>query len=269
MNPILLSSFRDRLNTLLESEDKTLETTQRVFYEYLAFIDSFRGLSKTEIAEILKTFSPQLPEFRRTSQNVEMELERLYARSILTKQSALTGYLTERYEKIVAAEFALFDRFLGVQENRRILFCGGGPVPISPILMALRDPKAQVTVIDQDAESCELADSILRLHPHLKNITVLPPVAVEDVQDMNQFDAVVLAAMIGSTQEQKLKTYTKIAEMIPAGKYLFTRSANPEGMSLFQYDQFPFDQLSGLFERVVFQPVSPDVTVHTVVLRRK
>jgi len=269
MNPILLSSFLDRLNTLLQSEDRTLETTQRVFYEYVSLIDSFRELPKAEIAEILKTFSPHLPEFRRTSQNVEMELERLYARSILAKQSNLTGYLTERFEKIVAAEFALFDRFLGVQENRRILFCGGGPVPISPVLMALKDRNAQVTVIDQDAESCELTESILRLHPHLQNITVLPPVSVGDVQDMNQFDAIVLAAMIGSTQSQKVEIYTKIAGMIPAGKYLFTRSASPEGMSLFQYDQFPFDQLSGLYEKVVFQPVSSDVTVHTVVLRRK
>ena len=86
---------------------------------------------------------------------------------------------------------------------------------------------------------------------------------------MNQFDAIVLAAMIGSTQAQKVEIYTKIAGMIHTGKYLFTRSANPEGMSLFQYDQFPFDQLSSLYEQVVFQPVSPDVTVHTVVLRRK
>ena len=121
MNPILLPSFLDQLNTLLHSEDRTLETTQRVFYAYISCIDSCRELPKAEIAEILKTFSPHLPEFRRTSQNVEMELERLYAQSILAKRSTLTGYLTERFEKIVAAELALFERFLGVQESRRIL----------------------------------------------------------------------------------------------------------------------------------------------------
>jgi nicotianamine synthase len=110
----------------------------------------------------------------------------------------------------------------------RICFLGGGPLPLTALLMH-RELGAAVDVIDNDPEAAELALRVLnRVAPGSGLCVKLADATRAD--DMANIlagcDVVVVAALVGHTRDQKRAVLRAVGRALDPGAYLVVRSAH-------------------------------------------
>ncbi len=108
-----------------------------------------------------------------------------------------------------------------------ICFLGGGPLPVSALLLH-RELGAAVDVVDNDPHAADLARRLLdRLAPG-PDLRVAQGDATS-AEDMAQLlagcDVVVVAALVGHTREQKRAVLRAVGRALDPGAYLVLRSA--------------------------------------------
>jgi nicotianamine synthase len=114
------------------------------------------------------------------------------------------------------------------QVARRVCFIGGGPLPLSAMLLC-RHLTAQVTVVDRDIEAVELSRRLVdRLVPAERISVVLADAA--SASDMARAvagcDVVVVAALVGTTRAQKRAALRAIGTSVEPGTHVVVRSAD-------------------------------------------
>jgi nicotianamine synthase len=114
------------------------------------------------------------------------------------------------------------------QAARRVCFIGGGPLPLSAMLLC-RHLTAQVTVVDRDIEAVELSRRLVdRLVPAERISVVLADAA--SASDMARAvagcDVVVVAALVGTTRAQKRAALRAIGTSVEPGTHVVVRSAD-------------------------------------------
>jgi nicotianamine synthase len=114
------------------------------------------------------------------------------------------------------------------ESTRGVCFIGGGPLPLSAVLLcgALAAP---VTVVDRDIAAVELSRRLVgRLGP-ADRISVVRADAAS-ASDMTRVvagcDVVVIAALVGTTRAEKRAVFDAIGASVRPGTYVVIRSAD-------------------------------------------
>jgi nicotianamine synthase len=153
----------------------------------------------------------------------------------------------------------------------RVCFLGGGPLPVSALLMH-RELGAAVDVVDNQPQAADLARQLLnRLAPG-PGLRVTQADATS-AQDMAQIlagcDVVVVAALVGHTRIQKRAVLHAVGRALDPGAYLVLRSAHGLRSLLYAVVE-PGDvtEAAGCVPQVLVHPLG-DVVNSVLVARRR
>lgn len=213
----------------------------------------------------IRTLTPRL---RQLCGQAEYLLERHWARSIVAANNphdrlAAFPYL-RNYEQLTELELHMLAG-LGCDLSglNRICFIGGGPLPLSALLLGQR-LHAVVDVVDRDREATALARDVsgrLGLSERLRTWTIdaLDALAVSDC------DVVILAALVGAGQEDKRRILAGLGARMRPGSLLVARSAH--GLRTLLYPTIDIADLQGFTPLALAHPFT-DVVNSVLVARR-
>ena len=167
-----------------------------------------------------------IPGLRRLCAAGESELERSWTRQIIGSrdpQEELRDFpYFGNYEQLARLEH---HAVLGVtgRRPRRVLFVGGGPLPLTSLLLASEHGHTEIDSIDVDPEAIHLA---VRLADVLQVDAVRFRCAdVLDCTDIAGYDMVCLAAMVGPQPGEKIRVIEHLYQHMRPGALLLARSA--------------------------------------------
>jgi len=153
----------------------------------------------------------------------------------------------------------------------RVCFLGGGPLPLSALLMH-RELSAVVDVVDNEPQAADLARRLLgRLAPGPGlRVTQADAMSAADMaQLLAGCDVVVVAALVGHTRMQKRAVLHAVGRALDPGAYLVLRSAHGLRSLLYPVVE-PGDvtEAAGCVPQMLVHPLS-DVLNSVLVARRR
>lgn len=153
----------------------------------------------------------------------------------------------------------------------RVCFLGGGPLPVSALLMH-RELGAAVDVVDNEPQAADLARRLLnRLAPSPGlHVAQADATSAEDMaQLLAGCDLVVVAALVGHTREQKRAVLRAVGRALDPGAYLVVRSAHGLRSLLYAVvEPGEVAEAAGCVPQVLVHPLS-DVVNSVLVARRR
>ncbi|BCJ50391.1 hypothetical protein Asp14428_18660 [Actinoplanes sp. NBRC 14428] len=202
------------------------------------FADLVSACLHTDAGEVASVLSdPRIggvrSELIRLCAQGESLLEHAWARRVLAAadpdaETAAFPYL-RNYEELARLEVhALAGAGHPPGSTRRLCFVGGGPLPLSAILLC-RALGAEATVVDRDREAVELSRRLVdRLVPAHRISVVLADAAspADMAPAVAGCDVVVVAALVGTTQAQKRAALRAVALSVEPGTHVVIRSAD-------------------------------------------
>jgi nicotianamine synthase len=205
----------------------------------------------------------------------ESRLEQAWARRALAAadaraEAAAFPYLGN-YEQLARLELhALAGAGLGPETIRRVCFVGGGPLPLSAMLLC-RALARHVTVVDRDVDAVELARRLVGRLGMADRISVVPgdaAAASDMARAVAGCDVVVVAALVGTTWTQKRAALRAIGTSVEPGTYVVIRSAEGLRSLLYPVVDVRDVQDAGLVPEVVVHPFG-EVINSVLVARRR
>jgi len=204
----------------------------------------------------------------------ESLLENGWARRVLAAadaraEMAAFPYLGN-YEQLARLELhALAGAGHRPQDTRRVCFIGGGPLPLSAMLLCSR-LTAHITVVDRDIEAVELSRRLVdRLLP-AQRISVVQADAAS-ASDMARAvagcDVVVVAALVGTTQAQKRAALQAIGTSVEPGTYVVVRSADGLRSLLYPVVDIRDVRDAGLVPEAIVHPLGE--VINSVLVTRR
>ncbi|HEY6794089.1 MAG TPA: nicotianamine synthase family protein [Kineosporiaceae bacterium] len=217
-----------------------------------------------------------LPDLLRICGEGESLLEQAWARRVIGSadpwgELVQFPYL-ENYRQLTRLELhALAGAGHRLQPGRRVCFLGGGPLPLTAVLMHA-ELGTPVEVVDNRAEAVDLARQVIaRLAPG-SGIRVVRADA-SAAEDMGRIlagcDVVVLAALVGCTRQQKQEVLGAVGGALDAGAYLVVRSTH--GLRSLLYPVVAVSdvaEMAGCLPEVLVHPLG-DVVNSVLVARRQ
>ena len=157
------------------------------------------------------------------------------------------------------------------RRGERVCFLGGGPLPLSALLMH-RELGAAVDIVDNDPLAADLARRVLnRLAPGQGlRVAQANATSAEDMAELLAgCSVVVVAALVGHTPSQKRAVLRAVGRALDPGAYLVVRSARGLRSLLYAVVE-PEDvaQAAGCVPQVLVHPLS-DVVNSVLVARRR
>ncbi len=156
----------------------------------------------------------------------EYELEKYWAEKIVRSDDP-KGVMEdfpymENYQKLTRMEwFSLLS--CEAHEEHGIFFAGGGPLPLTAILLA-RDYGQKVTVADIDADACDFSMRLVKALGLDKKITVINADAAE-YEGYGGFNVIIVAALAGLEKGMKGRILGKIKKHALRGAHVLARSS--------------------------------------------
>lgn len=204
-----------------------------------------------------------VPNLRKLCGRGEYELEAAWARSISASPRPLAEldrfpYLAN-YRQLCRMELGVLASAASAHVGT-VAFLGSGPLPLSSILLA-QQANLQVDNIDHDETAVALGRQLVEA-TNTANICFQTDDAA--AADLAGYDVVVLAAMVGSTPEEKLPLLHSICRSMSPGALLLARSTR--GLRTLLYPTVPAEALTGFEVLTVVHPVN-DV-LNSVILAR-
>lgn len=132
----------------------------------------------------------------------------------------------QNYALLIEQEIECLRMF--VQEPRHILFVGAGPMPLSPLLLQAA-LQTQVTSMDMSWEACAHHKRVQEVHPHFQSVCS----DICAVRDFREYDIIMLAALVGENEQQKLQIVDHLFSHMTPGQILLLR--NSAGMKKILY----------------------------------
>ncbi|RZU53454.1 nicotianamine synthase [Krasilnikovia cinnamomea] len=205
----------------------------------------------------------------------ESLLENAWARRVLAAdhpgaETAEFPYLGN-YEQLARLELhALAGAGHRPETTRRLCFVGGGPLPLSAILL-YRALGIRVTVVDRDREAVELSRRLVdRLVPAEQISVVLADAASPSdiARAVADCDVVVVAALVGPTRAQKRAALRAIGRSVEPGTHVLIRSADGLRTLLYPTVDISDVQDAGLAPELLLHPLG-EVVNSVLVTRRR
>lgn len=208
------------------------------------------------------------PALRRLCADGEYRLERWWARSVLAAddpERRLTEFPYWRnYAELTALELhALAGVGIDPARRERACFVGGGPLPLSPLLLSRR-LGCPVEVVDRDLEAVDLAGRLLDRLGVSDAVRVRRAEAAE--VDVSDCDILLLAALVGMTRAEKAQILARLAERARPGTVLIARGA--AGLRRLLYPEVLPRDLRGWRPLAELHPFNAVVNSVTVAVRR-
>jgi nicotianamine synthase len=207
------------------------------------------------------------PRLRELCSQGEYRLERHWACSVLSAADpggVLDGFpYRENYASLVRLELhALAGVGADLGHLGRACFLGGGPLPLSALMLAETLP-GTVDVVDRDREAVSLAAGVCRslastsVQIHHGEAVAYPGLA--------QCDLVVMAALVGSDAPEKRALLRDLYAAMRPGSMLVIRSAH--GLRTLLYPALDLDDLQGWTPLAVVHPLTEVVNSAVVAVR--
>lgn len=207
----------------------------------------------------LQTLTPkEIANLQRISSLAEYELEMHWAKRIASSDTPDATLQTfpyySNYEKLTKLEwFAL--RSCQNHTEHAVLFVGGGPLPLTAILLATSYGQA-VAILDYDSAACQAAQSVIAKLGLSHRVSVIDSDAAT-FDGYSRFNTIFVAALAGAAPQEKEKIMQRIKELSPRHAHILARSSWGTREILYT----PLDQK--LFS--VFQPIIEVRPHHDVV----
>ena len=210
------------------------------------------------------------PGLRRLCADGEYRLERWWARSVLAAddpEERLTEFpYWPNYAELMALEVhALAGVGLDPERRRRACFIGGGPLPLSAILLSRR-LDCPVEVVDRDPEAAELAAGLVERLGLSATVRIRLGEAEDLAGIVDDCDVIVLAALVGADGGAKARILARLAERVRPGTGLVARGA--AGLRRLLYPDISPADLRGWRPLAVLHPYNAVVNSVTVAVRR-
>lgn len=156
----------------------------------------------------------------------EYEMEKYWAKKIISSINPKTEILKFPYFQnyIDLTRLELFSlNSCTEHQNHRVLFIGGGPLPLTSIVLALKHGIGSI-VLDIDEDAVTLSSRLITLIGLEDLITVVKS-AGADFQNYNDFNVIYIAALAGTSVSQKNNIFAKIKNQAPQNAHLIARSS--------------------------------------------
>lgn len=215
------------------------------------------------------------PDLIRLCAEGESLLEAVWARRALAAADACAETAAfpyfGNYEQLARLELhALAGAGHRPEATRGVCFVGGGPLPLSAILLRRALP-AQIRIVDRDMEAVEVSRSLVgrvvpaeRIDIVLADATSAPDMARAVVD----CDVVVVAALVGTTRAQKRAALRAIGASVEPGTYVVIRSADGLRSLLYPTVDLRDVRAAGLVPEVLLHPFGEIINSVLVARRR-
>ena len=230
--------------------------------EYRSGEDAGQVLDDPRVAALI-------PRLRQLCAAGEFQLERAWARQIVdavdpdTRLAAFPYW--DNYQELTTLErHTLAGVGLELGRVRRICFLGGGPLPLSALLMS-RDLAVPVDVVDVSEEAVALGAAVAR-RLSMPTQAHFHQADAEDFAAVADSDVVVLAALVGLDHSAKRHILQSLSHRMRPGSMLIARSAH--GLRTLLYPPLELDGLTAWQPLAVLHPFTAVVNSVLVLMRR-
>lgn len=224
--------------------------TNAIFSELVGLCLGVRGAAATEVLQGLGT---SVEEVRRLCTMGESALEQHWSSRIAAADdphAELKEFTYfDNYRELTRMEVSAL---YGVGASpRRVAMLGSGPLPLTGLVLA-SEYGAEVTLVDRDAECLDAGQALvfaLGLESQVHSVLAEVP---HDALDLTDYDAVLMAAMVGVDAVEKNNCLERIASSMRPGGHLMVRSA--AGLRELLYPPADLDDVTGLRPLVEVHP---------------
>ncbi|GKV01371.1 hypothetical protein SLEP1_g13928 [Rubroshorea leprosula] len=199
------------------------------------------------------------------------------------------GYLESHFSSILGSFdnpldhlslFPYYDNYLNLSQleynilskhcpnlPKKVAFVGSGPLPLSSIVLAsFHLTSTYFHNYDIDPSANSMASKLVSSDPDLSKRMKFHTADIMDVkEELKEFDAVFLAALVGMDKEEKIRVIDHLAKHMAPGTTLMVRSAH--GARAFLYPIVDPCDLTGFEVLSIFHPT--DDVINSVVIARK
>ncbi len=234
-------NFSTAKEQLLEIAQEFEEASYDRYSETIeATLDKFIELSDCATCPIIKLMKDRevqnvLPSLRKCSARAEFLLEYHWAERILKHDNPaqeLTHFpFYNYYVDLARFEYHSLSA-VSPTKLKKILLVGSGPVCLSSICLVQQNPTLRVDNLDIDRRAVLLSDDIVEkigLQERLKTKCA----AIEDIQNFDEYDAVIIAALVGNTEDEKKTIIAHLARHMNKTQFLLLRTVHGTRSLLF------------------------------------
>lgn len=196
---------------------KPSKKTNDVFSDLVKFCEQNNDISLKK---------PQIQKLRELSSVAEYEMEVFWAEKILnskdTNKELEKFWYYRNYEQLVDLEYV---NVVCLYKNiKNILFIGGGPLPLTAILLC-KKYGLSCTILERDLASYNTSVKLLEKLNLSRKIKVLN-IDAENYSRYNTFNLIYLAAMVGEDEATKSSIISTVYTKLQKGKLLLCRSSH-------------------------------------------
>ncbi len=191
----------------------------------------------------------QIVELRKISSAAEYEMELHWADKIIKSKNPNAElkkfWYYKNYEDLVTLEYI---NIISINKKvKKVLFVGGGPLPLTAIVLATKYNKDPV-VLEKDESSFVKSSELiskLKLDKQIKIINI----KAENYNAYNEYDLIYLAALVGENEKTKNKMINYIHKVISKNSLLLCRSSHGSRKIIYNpIDKNIFKKLKPLLE---------------------
>lgn len=209
------------------------------------------------------------PRLRQLCAAGEFLLERSWARRVIGAEdpdAELSSFpYLANYEELTTLEVhALAGVGLNLDRVRRICFLGGGPLPLSALLIS-RKLSTPVDVVDVSGEATAFGTQVGE-RVALSNQVYFHHADAGDFNAAAESDVVVLAALVGLDRSTKHRILHALSRRMPSGSMLIVRSSH--GLRTLLYPPLELSDLQDWQPLSVVHPLNAVVNSVVVAVRR-
>ncbi|HWA52384.1 MAG TPA: nicotianamine synthase family protein [Patescibacteria group bacterium] len=159
----------------------------------------------------------QIENLQKVCSSAEYELEKYWSQKNIYKFPYFENYL-----KLTKLEwFSL--KSCSVHKKHKILFVGGGPLPMTAIMLA-KIYRQKVTILEKEKEAVDLSSSLIK-ELKLQNKIKVIQVDALDFEGYKNFNAIFVAALAGINSNIKDKILEKIKKQTLKNTHILARSS--------------------------------------------
>jgi nicotianamine synthase len=239
-----------------------------LFTDLVRLSEYRRGLNSVPVLSDPRVLA-LTPRLRQLCATGEFRLERAWAHRVLNASDPDAELMAfpylGNYEELTTLEMhALAGVGLDLAGIRRICFLGGGPLPLSALLMS-RNLSATVDVVDVNQEASSLAGQVAE-RVSLSGQVQFHHADAADFDGVADSDVVVLAALVGLDRTVKHRVLAALSQRMRTGSMLIARSS--DGLRTLLYPPLELSDLHDWRPLAVVHPLNGVVNSVVVAVRR-
>lgn len=196
----------------------------------------------------------------------EAELEKYWAFKILNGDYTLNDFpYYQNYLELTKREAALIEQFDSNWKDKKMVFIGGGAIPMTSIMLAqLYGIKSKV--VDIDPMAVGMARDII-MHLGLSHLIEVELGSGETYNDYQGNNIVFIAALAGLNETTKTSIFVNIAKQISQKQLVITRSS--WGLRQLLYRPVSIELLNSIGFELLHQYHPTDEVINSVLIFKK